>query len=161
MLPLLPLACSVGDIQINQSISNTLDQLYQTRMFSTKKRTLIDSVKLLWCNLYCEKRYINILLLYPFTFSASTDLTESGITLARNPDSKAVSRSDSCMHCFFKLFCLVCITMPFSSLLLQPSLQDFQAAFSVVFVDPSGHLNLLADMTAFTYKQVSSDLVSI
>lgn len=60
-------------------------------------------------------------------FLASTDLTESGITLARNPDSKA------------------------------PSLQDFQAAFSVVFVDPSGHLNLLADMTTFTYKQIQHE----
>ncbi|KAK9974376.1 hypothetical protein ABG768_022477 [Culter alburnus] len=60
-------------------------------------------------------------------FFASTDLTENGITLAKNPDSKA------------------------------PSLQEFHAAFSVVFVDPSGHLNLLADMTAFTYKQIQHE----
>lgn len=38
--------------------------------------------------------------------------------------------------------------------LLQPSLADFQSAFQVVFVDPSGHLNMCADMTACTYKQV-------
>ncbi|KAK2911723.1 hypothetical protein QQF64_027542 [Cirrhinus molitorella] len=60
-------------------------------------------------------------------FLASTDLTENGITLAKNPDSKA------------------------------PSLPEFHAAFSVVFVDPSGHLNLLAEMTAFTYKQIQHE----
>ncbi|XP_073697296.1 nucleolar protein 6 [Garra rufa] len=60
-------------------------------------------------------------------FLASTDLTENGITLAKNPDSKA------------------------------PSLTEFHTAFSVVFVDPSGHLNLLADMTAFTYKQIQHE----
>lgn len=114
---------------------------------------------LLWWLWECINQFNH--LLDSFTFSASTDLTESGITLARNPDSKAVSRSDSCIYCFLNPFCLCCITMPFSFFLLQPSLQDFQAAFSVVFVDPSGHLNLLADMTAFTYKQVSSDVVSI
>lgn len=37
---------------------------------------------------------------------------------------------------------------------LQPSLADFHNAFQVVFVDPSGHLNMCADMTACTYKQV-------
>uniref|UniRef100_A0A671QPS5 Nucleolar protein 6 n=1 Tax=Sinocyclocheilus anshuiensis TaxID=1608454 RepID=A0A671QPS5_9TELE len=51
-------------------------------------------------------------------FLASTDLTENGITLSRNPDSKA---------------------------------------HSLVFVDPSGHLNLLADMTAFTYKWIQHE----
>ncbi|XP_050965256.1 nucleolar protein 6 [Labeo rohita] len=60
-------------------------------------------------------------------FLASTDLTENGITLCKNPDSKA------------------------------PSVPEFHAAFSVVFVDPSGHLNLLADMTAFTYKQIQHE----
>uniref|UniRef100_A0A8C1CUT8 Nucleolar protein 6 n=2 Tax=Cyprinus carpio TaxID=7962 RepID=A0A8C1CUT8_CYPCA len=59
-------------------------------------------------------------------FLASTDLTENGITLAKNPDSK-------------------------------PSLPEFHAAFSVVFVDPSGHLNLLADMTVFTYKRIQHE----
>uniref|UniRef100_A0A8C2G3N5 Nucleolar protein 6 n=1 Tax=Cyprinus carpio TaxID=7962 RepID=A0A8C2G3N5_CYPCA len=63
-------------------------------------------------------------------FLASTDLTENGITLAKNPDSK-------------------------------PSLPEFHAAFSVVFVDPSGHLNLLADMTVFTYKRVSTAVESL
>ncbi|KAL2091865.1 hypothetical protein ACEWY4_011663 [Coilia grayii] len=60
-------------------------------------------------------------------FLASTDLTENGITLARNPDSTA------------------------------PSLSDFHSAFQVVFVDPSGHLNLCADMTAHTYKQIQHE----
>ncbi|KAM6964841.1 nucleolar protein 6 [Aplochiton taeniatus] len=60
-------------------------------------------------------------------FLASTDLTENGITLAKDPDSSA------------------------------PSLSEFQSAFQVVFVDPSGHLNLCADMTACTYKQVQRE----
>ncbi|KAF7687312.1 hypothetical protein HF521_014540 [Silurus meridionalis] len=60
-------------------------------------------------------------------FLASTDLTENGITLARNPDSKA------------------------------PSLPEFHSAFQVVFVDPSGHLNMCADMTTFTYKQIQHE----
>uniref|UniRef100_A0A8C1CTG5 Nucleolar protein 6 n=2 Tax=Cyprinus carpio TaxID=7962 RepID=A0A8C1CTG5_CYPCA len=34
---------------------------------------------------------------------------------------------------------------------------SFHAAFSVVFVDPSGHLNLLADMTVFTYKRIQHE----
>uniref|UniRef100_A0A671KPG3 Nucleolar protein 6 n=1 Tax=Sinocyclocheilus anshuiensis TaxID=1608454 RepID=A0A671KPG3_9TELE len=67
------------------------------------------------------------LLRNALNFFASTDLTENGITLAKNPDSKA------------------------------PSLPEFHAAFSVVFVDPSGHLNLLADMTAFTYKRIQHE----
>ncbi|XP_030633851.1 nucleolar protein 6 [Chanos chanos] len=60
-------------------------------------------------------------------FLASTDLTENGITLAKDPDSKA------------------------------PSVAEFQAAFQVVFVDPSGHLNMCADMTACTYKQIQHE----
>ncbi|KAI1900401.1 hypothetical protein AGOR_G00049570 [Albula goreensis] len=60
-------------------------------------------------------------------FLASTDLTENGITLARSPDSTA------------------------------PSLSEFHSAFQVVFVDPSGHLNLCADMTGNTYKQVQHE----
>ncbi|XP_062874179.1 nucleolar protein 6 isoform X2 [Trichomycterus rosablanca] len=60
-------------------------------------------------------------------FLASTDFTKNGITLARNPDSKA------------------------------PSLPEFHSAFQVVFVDPSGHLNLCADMTAFTYRQIQHE----
>lgn len=36
----------------------------------------------------------------------------------------------------------------------QPSMSDFHSAFQVVFIDPSGHLNLCADMTPQTYKQV-------
>ncbi|KAJ8380561.1 hypothetical protein SKAU_G00013390 [Synaphobranchus kaupii] len=60
-------------------------------------------------------------------FLASTDLTENGITLAKHPDSTV------------------------------PSLSEFHSAFQVVFVDPSGHLNLCADMTASTYKQAQHE----
>uniref|UniRef100_A0A672MNJ8 Nucleolar protein 6 n=1 Tax=Sinocyclocheilus grahami TaxID=75366 RepID=A0A672MNJ8_SINGR len=59
---------------------------------------------------------------------------------------------------FFACFVLVkspCLS--FSFFLIQPSLPEFHAAFSVVFVDPSGHLNLLADMTAFTYKRIQHE----
>ncbi|KAJ8285473.1 hypothetical protein GJAV_G00027190 [Gymnothorax javanicus] len=64
-------------------------------------------------------------------FLASTDLTENGITLAKDQDSTAVSD--------------------------RPSLSEFHSAFQVVFVDPSGHLNLCADMTFHTYKQVQHE----
>ncbi|XP_037536415.1 nucleolar protein 6 [Nematolebias whitei] len=60
-------------------------------------------------------------------FLASTDLTVNGISLAKNPDSTA------------------------------PSLVDFHSAFQVVFVDPSGHLNMCAEMTACTYKQLQHE----
>ena len=40
-------------------------------------------------------------------------------------------------------------------LFLQPSKADFHSAFDVVFVDPSGHLNLCAGMTAAQYRRVS------
>uniref|UniRef100_A0A1A8LS99 Nucleolar protein 6 n=3 Tax=Nothobranchius TaxID=28779 RepID=A0A1A8LS99_9TELE len=38
-----------------------------------------------------------------------------------------------------------------------PSLADFHDAFQVVFVDPSGHLNMCADVTACTYKQLQHE----
>uniref|UniRef100_A0A667YY51 Nucleolar protein 6 n=1 Tax=Myripristis murdjan TaxID=586833 RepID=A0A667YY51_9TELE len=38
-----------------------------------------------------------------------------------------------------------------------PALADMHSAFQVVFVDPSGHLNMCADMTACTYKQVQHE----
>ncbi|XP_066568043.1 nucleolar protein 6 [Amia ocellicauda] len=60
-------------------------------------------------------------------FLASTDLTENGISLSKDSDPAA------------------------------PSLPEFHSAFQVVFVDPSGHLNLCADMTASTYKQVQQE----
>ncbi|XP_055741967.1 nucleolar protein 6-like, partial [Salvelinus fontinalis] len=63
------------------------------------------------------------LLLNSLHFLASTDLTENGITLAEDPDSAA------------------------------PSLAEFHSAFQVEFVDPSGHLNMCADMTSCTYNQ--------
>lgn len=34
---------------------------------------------------------------------------------------------------------------------------EFHNSFQVVFVDPSGHLNMCADMTACTYKQVQHE----
>lgn len=67
------------------------------------------------------------LLRNSLNFLASTDLTENGVSLAKNPDSAA------------------------------PSLADFHDAFQVVFVDPSGHLNMCADMTACTYKQLQHE----
>uniref|UniRef100_A0A3Q1AQ75 Nucleolar protein 6 n=1 Tax=Amphiprion ocellaris TaxID=80972 RepID=A0A3Q1AQ75_AMPOC len=65
------------------------------------------------------------LLRNSLNFLASTDLTVNGISLARDADSTA------------------------------PTLAEFHSAFQVVFVDPSGHLNMCADMTACTYMQVT------
>ncbi|XP_032434833.1 LOW QUALITY PROTEIN: nucleolar protein 6 [Xiphophorus hellerii] len=67
------------------------------------------------------------LLRNSLNFLASTDLSVSGISLAKDPDSTA------------------------------PSLAEFHNAFQVVFVDPSGHLNMCADMTASTYKQLQHE----
>ncbi|KAM9858055.1 nucleolar protein 6 [Aulostomus maculatus] len=67
------------------------------------------------------------LLRNSLNFLASTDLTVNGISLAKDPDSTA------------------------------PALPDFHNAFQVVFVDPSGHLNMCADMTACTYKQLQHE----
>ncbi|POI32523.1 hypothetical protein CIB84_003725 [Bambusicola thoracicus] len=57
-------------------------------------------------------------------FLATTDLSMTGISLAKDTDT-----------------CL-------------PTLDDFHHAFEVVFVDPSGLVNLCADMTASKYHQV-------
>ncbi|XP_067840686.1 nucleolar protein 6 [Heptranchias perlo] len=57
-------------------------------------------------------------------FLAVTDLSQNGISLFQDTDDSA------------------------------PSLADFQQAFEVVFVDPSGFVNLCAEMTASKYKQV-------
>uniref|UniRef100_A0AAX7TI89 Nucleolar protein 6 n=1 Tax=Astatotilapia calliptera TaxID=8154 RepID=A0AAX7TI89_ASTCA len=62
-----------------------------------------------------------------FALYASTDLTVNGISLAKDPDSTA------------------------------PSISEFHDAFQVVFVDPSGHLNMCADITACTYKQLQHE----
>ncbi|XP_061584958.1 nucleolar protein 6 [Cololabis saira] len=67
------------------------------------------------------------LLRNSLNFLVSTDLTVNGISLAKDPDSTAAS------------------------------LAEFHKAFPVVFVDPSGHLNLCADMTACTYKQLQHE----
>ncbi|TNM89755.1 hypothetical protein fugu_003989 [Takifugu bimaculatus] len=67
------------------------------------------------------------LLRNSLNFLASTDLTVNGISLAKNPDATA------------------------------PSVAEFHNSFQVVFVDPSGHLNMCADMTACTYKQVQHE----
>uniref|UniRef100_A0A8C9XKN0 Nucleolar protein 6 n=1 Tax=Sander lucioperca TaxID=283035 RepID=A0A8C9XKN0_SANLU len=71
------------------------------------------------------------LLRNTLNFLASTDLTVNGISLAKDPDSTAVSG--------LNLSC------------------EFHDAFQVVFVDPSGHLNMCADMTACTYKQLQHE----
>ncbi|KAK6306719.1 hypothetical protein J4Q44_G00236440 [Coregonus suidteri] len=65
-------------------------------------------------------------------FLASTDLTENGITLAKDPDSTA------------------------------PSLAEFHSAFQLVFVDTSGHLKQVrcTDMTGCIYKQVQYEATS-
>ncbi|XP_077202495.1 nucleolar protein 6 [Paroedura picta] len=57
-------------------------------------------------------------------FLATTDLTTCGISLAKDGDDSL------------------------------PSLNDFHKAFQVVFVDPSGLVNLCADMSASKYKQI-------
>ncbi|XP_061528233.1 nucleolar protein 6 [Phycodurus eques] len=67
------------------------------------------------------------LLRNTLNFLALTDMTVNGISLAKEPDSTA------------------------------PSLADFHDAFQVVFIDPSGHLNMCADMTACTYKQLQHE----
>uniref|UniRef100_A0A8C5I7E4 Nucleolar protein 6 n=1 Tax=Gouania willdenowi TaxID=441366 RepID=A0A8C5I7E4_GOUWI len=67
------------------------------------------------------------LLRNSLNFLASTDLTVNGVSVAKDPDSSA------------------------------PSLAEFHSAFQVVFVDPSGHLNMCADMTACTYKQLQHE----
>ncbi|XP_061622866.1 nucleolar protein 6 [Phyllopteryx taeniolatus] len=67
------------------------------------------------------------LLRNTLNFLALTDMTVNGISLAKEPDSTA------------------------------PSLADFHDAFQVVFIDPSGHLNMCADMTACTYKQLQQE----
>ncbi|KAK5871329.1 hypothetical protein PBY51_004214 [Eleginops maclovinus] len=67
------------------------------------------------------------LLRNTLNFLATTDLTVNGISLAKDPDSSA------------------------------PSMADFHNVFQVVFVDPSGHLNMCADMTACTYKQLQHE----
>ncbi|XP_074851941.1 nucleolar protein 6 [Carettochelys insculpta] len=57
-------------------------------------------------------------------FLATTDLSVAGISLSKEADSSL------------------------------PTLADFHQVFEVVFVDPSGLVNLCADMTASKYKQV-------
>uniref|UniRef100_A0A8C3XR32 Nucleolar protein 6 n=1 Tax=Chelydra serpentina TaxID=8475 RepID=A0A8C3XR32_CHESE len=57
-------------------------------------------------------------------FLATTDLSAAGISLSKDADSSL------------------------------PTLADFHQAFEVVLVDPSGLVNLCADMTASKYKQV-------
>lgn len=40
-------------------------------------------------------------------------------------------------------------------LISQPSLPDFRSAYDVVFIDPSGYLNLCASMSKDMYLRVS------
>ncbi|XP_077571803.1 nucleolar protein 6 [Stigmatopora nigra] len=67
------------------------------------------------------------LLRNSLNFLTRTDLTVNGISLSKNPD------------------------------LTAPSMADFHDAFQVVFIDPSGHLNICADMTACTYKRLQHE----
>lgn len=67
-------------------------QLLRNALHFLGKRGQNDFQNLFWGLYMCINQ---LYLLYAFIFSASTDLTENGITLAKNPDSKAVSRSDS------------------------------------------------------------------
>ncbi|KAM5183507.1 nucleolar protein 6 isoform 1-T2 [Callospermophilus lateralis] len=60
-------------------------------------------------------------------FLATTDLTVNGISLCLSSDPSL------------------------------PALADFHQAFPVVFLDPSGRLNLCADVTASTYHQVQHE----
>ncbi|XP_001365176.3 nucleolar protein 6 isoform X1 [Monodelphis domestica] len=60
-------------------------------------------------------------------FLAATDLTVNGISLCRSSDPSL------------------------------PAVADFHQAFSVVFLDASGHLNLCADVTVPTYQQVQHE----
>ncbi|XP_037654304.1 nucleolar protein 6 [Choloepus didactylus] len=60
-------------------------------------------------------------------FLATTDLTVNGISLCHSSDPSL------------------------------PALADFHQAFSVVFLDSSGHLNLCADVTAATYHQMQHE----
>ncbi|XP_038646615.1 nucleolar protein 6 [Scyliorhinus canicula] len=60
-------------------------------------------------------------------FLAVTDLTRDGISLSQGTDD------------------------------FMPSLPDFHQAFEVVFVDPSGFVNLCAEMTASKYKQIQHE----
>uniref|UniRef100_A0A8C3XAI9 Nucleolar protein 6 n=1 Tax=Catagonus wagneri TaxID=51154 RepID=A0A8C3XAI9_9CETA len=60
-------------------------------------------------------------------FLATTDLTVNGISLCSSSDPSL------------------------------PALADFHQAFPVVFLDPSGRLNLCADVTASTYRQVQHE----
>uniref|UniRef100_A0A8C0EK39 Nucleolar protein 6 n=1 Tax=Bubo bubo TaxID=30461 RepID=A0A8C0EK39_BUBBB len=63
-------------------------------------------------------------------FLATTDLSVTGISLAKDADASL------------------------------PVLDDFHQAFEVVFVDPSGLVNLCADMTASKYHQVQFEAKS-
>lgn len=55
-------------------------------------------------------------------------------------------------------WCLCCVVALRTVFVFQPVLDDFHQAFEVVFVDPSGLVNLCADMTASKYHQVPSRL---
>ncbi|MGH0138393.1 UNVERIFIED_CONTAM: hypothetical protein FKN15_040823 [Acipenser sinensis] len=94
-------------------------------------------------------------------FLATTDLTESGITLAKGTDSTVPALSE--FHDAFQVVFVdpsghvnLCGDMT-ASKYRQPALSEFHDAFQVVFVDPSGHVNLCGDMTASKYRQVQHE----
>jgi len=60
-LSLLPLACSVGDIQIKWPIIPLICSTKFGCLFSSNKQVvLIDNVKQLWYNLYCEYIWLDL-----------------------------------------------------------------------------------------------------
>lgn len=85
----------------------------------------------------------------------------NGISLAKDPDSTAVSANARFLTPALEIYSqlnflckfIISVSTFFS---FQPSLPDFHSTFQVVFVDPSGHLNMCADMTSCTYKQVNA-----
>uniref|UniRef100_A0A8C9VAJ2 Nucleolar protein 6 n=1 Tax=Scleropages formosus TaxID=113540 RepID=A0A8C9VAJ2_SCLFO len=61
------------------------------------------------------------------------------------------------LHFLGKHFAGVVLTIEHLQCVYPPTLHEFHSTFQVVFVDPSGYLNLCADMTANTYKQVQNE----
>uniref|UniRef100_A0A8C4WRC8 Nucleolar protein 6 n=1 Tax=Eptatretus burgeri TaxID=7764 RepID=A0A8C4WRC8_EPTBU len=59
-------------------------------------------------------------------------------------------------HCLLSHLALIEIRV-----LFQPLLLDFHTAYDVVFVDPTGHVNLCADMTIATYQRVTQHALSV
>ncbi len=138
-------------------------QLLRNALHFLGKRGQNDFQNLFWWLYMCINQ---LYLLFAFTCSASTDLTENGITLAKNPDSKAVSRSDSA-----KLLAHVsqfvsglayasCLSFSISP--ASASTAGVHAAFScgICWTPLLGHLNLLARHDSiYATKRVKADRI--